>query len=395
MRNKPVIYLDHQATTPVNEWVLQKMLPFFREKFGNPHASDHVVGWESLRAVTESATQIAALIGAEPDEIIFTAGATEANNLALLGLAGLRNDGQRNRVIVSSIEHKSVLAAADFLRARDGFDVELLPVDSEGFVSVDRLEEALDESVLAVSIIFVNNEIGTIQDIRRLAETVRAAGAIFHSDAAQAPIAACMDNLAKEIDIISLSGHKMGGPPGIGALYVRRDLQERIEPLVHGGGQQNGLRSGTLPLPLCVGMGAAAEWLITGPAQEARTLLRGRRDRLLERIRKLPWRTTLNGPAFDRRHPGNANVCFHGYSAHDILSALQPALAASTGSACTSGIPAPSHVLRAIGMSGDDADSSIRFSLGFSTTDEDIEEAAILVAAALERLSVTARDGSA
>lgn len=387
MRNRRTIYFDHQATTPVDERVLQKMLPFLGNRFGNPHASEHAVGWESSRAVADSAARIAALIGAEPDEIIFTSGATEANNLALLGLAGRRADHRRNRILVSAIEHKSVLAAADFLRERSGDRVELLPVDAEGRVSVRCLEDALDETVLAVSVMAVNNEIGTIQDILALAQTAHAAGAVFHTDAAQAPMAMPIDTFAREIDLMSLSAHKMGGPPGIGILYVRRDLQGQIEPLIHGGGQQNGLRSGTVPVPLCVGMGAAAEWLMSAQAREARAALQARRDQFVERLRKLPWSIAVNGPSSERRHPGNANVCFHGFAAHDILTSMQPSLAASTGSACTSGILAPSHVLRAIGMSGDDAEASIRFSLGFSTRDEDIEEAVSLIATALERLS--------
>lgn len=390
MGNNRTIYLDYQATTPVDEYVLQKMIPYFGEKFGNPHSADHAVGWESSRAAADAAAQIAALIGADPDEVIFTSGATEANNLALLGLAGRRADKERKRILVSAIEHKSVLAAADVLRGRFGFLIEFLPVDTEGRVSVPALEEALDETVLAVSIMAVNNEIGTIQDIDSLSMAARKVGAIFHCDAAQAPVAMRIDTLAQDADLVSLSAHKVYGPPGIGALYVRRELQKQIEPLIHGGGQQNGLRSGTLPVPLCVGMGVAAEMLRSDRIVEARSALRRQRDSFVERLRRLPWDITVNGPTVDNRHPGNANVCFHGFSAHDILNALQPALAASTGSACTSGISAPSHVLRAIGLSGDDAESSIRFSFGFTTRDEDIDLAIDLIAAALERFCTSA-----
>lgn len=395
MENRRTIYLDHQSATPVDVRVLQKMLPYFGDRFGNPHAADHAIGWESSQAVAASAVQVAALIGADPDEIIFTSGATEANNLAILGLAGRRADNRRNRILISAIEHKSVLAAADVLRERFGYWVELLPVDAEGSVSVHCLADALDETVLAVSIMAVNNEIGTIQDIQKLAQATHAVGAVFHSDAAQAPVALPLYNVARDIDLLSLSGHKMGGPPGIGVLYVRRDLQERIEPLIHGGGQQNGLRSGTVPLPLCVGLGAAAEILQTNGTHKARVELQTRRDKFVERLCELPWGITVNGPSAKKRHPGNASVCFHGFSAHDILNAVQPVLAASTGSACTSGIPGPSHVLRAIGLSGDDAEASIRFSLGFTTCDEDIDAAIDLLAEALERLSETAAAQSA
>lgn len=389
MRRGKTLYLDHQATTPVDERVLQRMIPYFGAKFGNPHSVDHIVGWESSQAVADSAAQIAALIGADADEIIFTSGATEANNLALLGLAGRGGDRRRDRVLVSAIEHKSVLAAADALKDR-GYRLEAVPVDAEGRVPLTALEDALDDTVLAVSVMAVNNEIGTIQDIRVLSMAARKAGAVFHTDAAQAPLAMEIGALAEDADLVSLSGHKMLGPPGIGALYVRRALQERIEPLVYGGGQQNGLRSGTVPLPLSVGMGAAAEMLRGDHMHEARAALRKRRDRFVEALLNLPWGITVNGPAAEYRHPGNANVCVHGFSAHDVLNALQPALAASTGSACTSGIPAPSHVLRAIGLSGEDAEASIRFSLGFATTDDDIDAAIDIIADALVRLSQVA-----
>lgn len=395
MTNRKTIYLDHQATTPMDERVLQKMIPYFRDKFGNPHATDHVVGWESSRALADAAAQVAALIGADPDEIIFTSGATEANNLALLGLAGRRSNRQRNRILVSAIEHKSVLAAARVVSERFGLRLEIVPVDTEGRVSVPVLNELLDETVFAVSIMAVNNEIGTIQDIRGLSIAARNIGAVFHCDGAQAPVAMPVSTLAQDADLISLSAHKIGGPPGIGVLYVSRVLQDTLEPLIYGGGQQNGLRSGTVPVPLCVGMGAAAEMLQDDRMDEIRTALRMRRDRLVEKLRGLPWRITVNGPDTDRRHPGNANVCFQGFNAQDILSALQPALAASTGSACNSGIPEPSHVLSAIGLSGDASDASIRFSLGFATSDEDIERASDLIAGALERLSMSniARSG--
>lgn len=387
MKKRETLYFDYQATTPIDERVLRKMIPYFRAKFGNPHSADHAIGWESSRAVADSAAQIAALIGADADEIIFTSGATEANNLALLGLAGRRVDRKRNRILVSEIEHKSVLAAARVLVDRFGCQVESVPVDSQGRVSIRALKAGLDESVLAVSVMAVNNEIGTIQDAPSLSLAVREAGAVLHCDAAQAPLATDVGTLAQDADLVSLSGHKMHGPPGIGALYIRRDLQQRIEPLIHGGGQQNGLRSGTVPLPLCVGMGAAAELLRGSPMREARTELRKRRDRFVEKLCGLPWPVTLNGPASEYRHPGNANVCFHGFSAQDILCALQPMLAASTGSACTSGLLAPSHVLRAIGLSGEDAESSIRFSLGFATLDDHIDAAIKLIAAVLERCS--------
>ena len=384
------LYLDHQATTPVDEQVLAKMLPYFSESFGNPHSADHSIGWKSSLAVNQSAQQVADLIGADSDEIIFTSGATEANNLALLGLAKRSQfNGNKKRIILGSTEHKCILEVGRILKDQFGYQVGHLPVDNEGRISISDLEDALDDDVLAVSIMAVNNEIGTIQDITRISEVVRMSGALFHCDAAQAPIAMKMQDLAQDTDLLSLSAHKMYGPKGIGALYISRDLQDRIEPLIYGGGQQNGLRSGTTPTALCVGMGSAAEILNTEEAEKKRVLLGKCRDQFVEKLNNLPWPTTLNGPTIGNRHPGNANICFSGFSAHDILSVLQPHLAASTGSACTSGIPEPSYVLKAIGLTNDDAEASIRFSLGFGTSDKDIDEAINLIDDALERISKT------
>ena len=249
------------------------------------------------------------------------------------------------------------------------------------------LEEALDDDVLAVSVMAVNNEIGTIQDIERISELVRSHGAVFHCDAAQAPMAMNMGSMASQTDMLSLSAHKMYGPKGIGAIYISRELQDQIEPLIYGGGQQNGLRSGTVPVPPCVGLSVAADIFAATDAEEKRTQLCRRRDTFIEMLNRLPWPIALNSPQGQARHPGNANIRFAEFSADDILSALQPYLAASTGSACTSGIPEPSHVLRAIGLSSEEAESSIRFSLGFGTTDADVEEAVRLITEVLTRLA--------
>ena len=387
MKIGKTLYFDHQATTPVDARVLAAMTPYYAESFGNPHSSDHSLGWESASAVEKSAACVARLIGAEADEITFTSGATESNNMALLGLGRRAAGGKRRRILVSTIEHKCVLAAARVLCEQFGFAVEMIPVDAEGFVEVSALEETLDDAVLAVSIMAVNNEVGTMQDIERISELVRSYGAVFHCDAAQAPIAMNMKSMASHTDILSLSAHKMYGPKGIGAIYISRELQGEIEPLIYGGGQQNGLRSGTVPVPLCVGIGAASDIFAADAAEENRAQLCRRRDTFVEMLKRLPWPIALNGPQGQARHPGNANIRFAEFSAYDILSTLQPHLAASTGSACTSGIPEPSHVLRAIGLSGEEAESSIRFSLGFGTTDADLEEAVRLITEALTRLT--------
>lgn len=381
------IYLDHQATTPIHPDVLAAMQPWFAEAFGNPHSSDHVLGWRSSQAVDEAAEQVARLIGADADEIIFTSGATESNNMALLGLARRAAGSERRRVLLSAIEHKSVLAAGRAIEEQLGFVVEHIPVDREGFIDMEAFLDALDEDVLVVSVMAVNNEIGTVQDVERIAKAARAYGAVFHCDAGQAPIAISMDGFAQIADMASLSAHKMYGPKGIGALYLSHAMQPRIEPLIYGGGQQHGLRSGTTPVPLCVGMGAAAGMLRTEEIAEKRSKLARRRNAFVERLRRSSWPVVLNGPWSLARHPGNANIRFPGFSAHDILAALQPNLAASTGSACTSGTPEPSHVLKAIGLSGDEAESSIRFSLGFDTSDHEVESAAELIEAALKKLA--------
>ncbi len=389
MRISDTIYLDHQATTPIDQRVFDRMLPYFKELFGNPH-STHNLGWESSLAVERAVSQIASLIGADPDEIVFTSGATESNNMALLGLARRAHpDSKKKRFILSEIEHKCVLAAGHILSGQLGLQVTQLPVDRQGRILLSELNEVLDEDVFAVSIMAVNNEIGTIQNIKQISESVRKAGAIFHCDAAQAPVSIDLRDFADYVDIMSLSAHKMHGPKGIGALYIRRELQNHIEPLIYGGGQQKALRSGTVPTPLCVGMGAAAELLNSNEIGQKRTLLRNRRDYFVKQLTGLPWPTRLNSCAGESCHPGNVNICFNGFSADDILLALQPRLTASTGSACTSGITEPSHVLKAIGLTHEDAEASIRFSLGFGTSDQDIDEAVDLIDEALDRLSNT------
>ena len=379
------IYADYQATTPVDPRVVERMAPLWSEAFGNPHSNDHVIGWQAADAVRQAALSVAGLIGADPDEVIFTSGATEANNLALIGLAR-RAPSDRKRILVSAIEHKCVLTAARSLAERERFSVETIPVDGEGFVDLEALGEMVDETVLAVSVMAVNNEIGTIQHVESISKVLLPYGALFHCDAAQAPCAMDVTNLASHADLISLSGHKVYGPKGIGALYVRRDLHDQIEPIIYGGGQQAGLRSGTIPTPLCVGMAAAVDILLSTGGQEERKRVSVQRDSFVRLLQESISSVKINGPTASHRHPGNANLQFEGIVAQDILGALQPRLAASTGAACTSGIPEPSHVLNALGLSAEEAESSIRFSFGRFTTDAEIQEAAQLVSDTLTSL---------
>ena len=385
MRDTVTIYADYQATTPVDSRVLAAMQPHWREAFGNPHSSDHVMGWHAEEAVSDAAASVAALLGANADEVVFTSGATEANNLALLGLA--RRGSRGHRILVSAIEHKSVLATVRALVEREGCTVGMIPVDREGFVRLDVLEDMLDETVLVVSVMAVNNEIGTIQDVPRIAELLRGRGVLFHCDAAQAPCAIEMGDLASHADLVSLSGHKMYGPKGIGALYVRRDLRDRLEPLIYGGDQQGGLRSGTVPVPLCVGMAMASDILRSEEGASERGRLARLRDSFIRTLQGGPVTVGVNGSVSAARHPGNANVRFKGLDAQDILGALQPGLAAATGAACASGVPEPSHVLRALGLSEAQVQSSIRFSFGRFTTEDDITNAVHVVDGALTRLA--------
>lgn len=383
MNGTQTIYADYQATTPVDPRVVAKMAPHWHEAFGNPHSQDHVIGWRAAESVRAAATSVAALIGADPDEVIFTSGATEANNFALLGLAR-RAPAHRRRLLVSAIEHKCVLAAARALAAREGITVQTIPVDHEGFVQLDVLAELLDETVLAVSIMAVNNEIGTVQDTARIAALLAPHGVLFHCDAAQAPCALDVSGLAAQADLISLSGHKVYGPPGVGALYIRRDVQERLEPLLYGGGQQGGLRSGTVPTPLCVGMAAAFEIVRSPEGVTERQRVAAQRDTFVQLLQEDGAPVIVNGPLSEQRHPGNANLQFSGWQSQDLLGVLQPRLAASTGAACTSGLPEPSHVLRALGLNERQVDSSIRFSFGRFSTDVDITRVAGLVADVLD-----------
>ena len=384
MKHAKTIYADYQATTPVDPRVLEKMLPFWGEAFGNPHSSDHVVGWNAAEAVEESLSSIAKLIGADPDELVFTSGATEANNLALFGLARRASESRR-RILVSAIEHKCVLAAARSLAQREGFIVDTIPVDEMGFIDLEALETMIDDSVLLASIMAVNNEVGTIQDLPAIAGLLDRHGVLFHCDAAQAPCAMDTTHLAEQADLVSLSGHKIYGPQGVGALYIKRQLQSRIEPIIYGGGQQNGLRSGTVPVPLCVGMAAAGEIILAEGSHE-RPKIAGLRDLFVDLVVETGFAVGINGPDRRWRHPGNANVRFDGFAAQDILASVQPLLAASTGAACTSGIPEQSHVLSAMHLNEVEAQSSVRFSFGRFTSDSEVTQATTVLTRALSSL---------
>ena len=376
--------MDYQASTPVDPRVSAAMAPFFFDRPGNPHATEHSFGWDANAAVEEAARRIAAVIGADRDEVIFTSGATEANNLAVLGTAG-RAPAGRHRILVSSVEHKCILSAAKAATQRSGVAVEVLPVDRLGVVQLDVLEERLREDVLLVAMMAVNNEIGTVEPVADAARLCGKVGAHLLVDGVQALAVGPLDVRDHDIGLLSLSAHKVYGPKGIGALYVRRDLQAHLEPQLYGGGQQRGLRAGTLAVPLCVGFGEAVALMAGADAPAERERIRTLRDRLLEALRATCSAVEVNGPTGVGRHPGNVNIRFPGVHAHDILMAVQPRLAAATGSACTSGVSEPSYVLRAIGLTVNEALSSVRLGLGRFTTEADIDGAAAILAEAIRR----------
>lgn len=375
------IYLDYQASAPVDPSVADVMCEWIRNRCGNPHSNEHAFGWAARDAVERARASVAAIIEADPEDIVFTSGATEANNLALFGAADRAAHG-RDTILVSSIEHSSILAPARAL-ATKGFQLIELPVDAEGFVVMSTFEQALSSRVLLVSIAAVNNEVGTLQDLQAIGARCRSVGALLHTDAAQALSARPLPLAEWPVDFASLSSHKSYGPVGIGALYVAPGRADHLAPQILGGTQQHGLRAGTLPAALCVGFGRACELLVRGGAAE-RQHVAGLRDRLWQLLKALIPEASLNGPAdFAARHPGNLHVAFPHVDARELIQRLQPDLACSTGSACHSGSEEPSHVLLSIGFDEKRARSSLRLSLGRLTTFDEVQRAAHLIASAL------------
>lgn len=378
------IYLDYQATTPVDPRVLEAMLPFFTERFGNPHSVSHAFGWEAGEAVEGARARVAALIGADPKEVIFTSGATESNNLALKGAAHFYGD-RRNHIVTVLTEHKCVLESCRQLE-HEGLEVTYLPVEKSGIVDVDALSAALTERTVLVSVMAVNNEIGVIQPLAEIGAICRERGIFFHSDAAQQLGKAPLDVNAMNIDLMSMSGHKIYGPKGVGALYVRRRPRVRLKALIDGGGQERGLRSGTLPAPLCVGFGEACAIAQREMGADDERI-RGLRDRLYEGIVGRVPDVYLHGD-LERRSPGNLNFSFAGVDAESLMAATKD-IAVSTGSACTSASIEPSYVLRALGVDDELAQCSIRFGIGRFTTEAEIDYVLDLIVEQVARLRET------
>ena len=367
--NRPV-YLDNQATTPCDPRVVQAMLPWFTERFGNPHSAEHAMGHAAEAAVEAARAQVAALIGAEAREIVLTSGATESNNIAIKGAArhALAVGETRRRIVTANTEHKCVLESVADLAA-EGFEPVVLPVEADGRLDPDRLRAALMTPTLLVSVMAVNNETGVIQDVAGLAAVAHEAGALFHTDAAQAAGKIGLD--VAGIDLLSLSGHKVYGPKGVGALYVRRRPRVRLAALFSGGGQERGLRPGTLPTPLVVGLGEACR-LAAAEMEEDNRRIAGLRERLLTRLRqRVP--VTVNG-SWEHRIAGNLNVTLPAPALQVMRAA--PDLCVSTGSACSSAAIEPSYVLRALGLDETQAGRTLRLGLGRFTSAADVDFAA-------------------
>jgi cysteine desulfurase len=362
------IYLDYSATTPVDPRVADKMIPYLVEKFGNPASRSHAFGWEAEKAVEEAREQVAALVNADPKEIIWTSGATESNNLAIKGAANFYAGTKGKHIVTVATEHKAVLDTVKELE-RQGFEATYLEPQPNGLITVEQFKAALRKDTVVASVMAVNNEIGVIQPIAELGEIARANGTIFHVDAAQATGKMPLDLSKLKVDLMSFSAHKTYGPKGIGALYVRRKPRIRLEAQMHGGGHERGMRSGTLPTHQIVGMGEAFRIAREEMATESERI-RMLRDRLLKGVTDIE-ETYVNGD-LDHRVPHNLNISFNFVEGESLLMAIKD-IAVSSGSACTSASLEPSYVLRSLGRSDELAHSSIRFTLGRFTTEEEID----------------------
>ena len=380
MAVKLPIYMDYQSTTPVDSRVADVIDKEMREGFGNPHSKSHVFGWEAEEKMENARKQIASVINADTKEIIFTSGATESNNTALRGLAEFYGS-EKNHIITVETEHKCVINTTRYLKSK-GFDVTFLPVQTNGLINLDDLKNAITPKTLVVSIMGVNNEIGVIQPLEEIGKITRANGVFFHTDLAQAFGKIPIDVEKMNIDLASISSHKIYGPKGIGALFVRRKPRVRLLPLIHGGGQERGLRSGTMPTPIIVGFGLAAE-IAQKQMKEDCERIQKLTDKLRSGIMTLE-ETYLNGD-LTHRVPGNLNISFAFIEGESMMMSISE-LAVSSGSACTSASLEPSYVIKALGVSEELAHTSIRFGIGRFTTEEEIDYAISLIKSKVHNL---------
>ncbi len=376
------IYMDNHATTPLDPRVLEAMMPYLTDKFGNAASRNHSFGWEAEEAAEKGRKQIADLIGATPKEIVFTSGATESDNIALKGAAEMYAE-KGNHIITTTIEHKAILDSASWLEQRN-IEVTYLPVGPDGLINLEQLERAMTDRTILVSVMAANNEIGTVQPIREIGALTRKRGILFHTDAVQAAGKIRLDVDEMQIDIMSLSGHKIYGPKGIGALYVRRrNPRVRLTPVVHGGGHERGMRSGTLNVPGIVGFGKACE-ICAGEMESENARLRALRDRLKNRIMGQLDEVYVNG-SMEHRLPNNLNISFAYVEGESLMMGMKD-IAVSSGSACTSASLEPSYVLKALGVGEELAHSSIRFGLGRFNTEEEVDYVAAQVVENVKRL---------
>jgi len=374
------IYLDYSATTPVDPRVAQKMIPFLTEQFGNPASRSHAFGWEAEKAVEEARGHVAALLNADPKEIIWTSGATEGDNLAIKGAANFYK-GKGKHIVTMKTEHKAVLDTVRELE-RQGFEATYLDPEQNGLLDLEKFKAALRPDTILVSVMMVNNEIGVIQPIAEIGEICRSKGIIFHCDAVQAAGKIPIDLQKLKVDLLTVTAHKVYGPKGIGAQYVRRKPRVRIEPQIHGGGHERGLRSGTLATHQIVGMGEAFRLAKLEMAAESERI-RALRDRLLAGFKDME-EVYVNGD-MQRRIPGNLNISFNFVEGESLIMGIKD-VAVSSGSACTSASLEPSYVLRALGRSDELAHSSIRFTIGRFTTEEEIDYAVKLLRGKIGKL---------
>ena len=377
MRN---VYMDYAATTYVKPEVLEEMMPYFTEKYGNP-SSFYGISRETKMAIDKARSRVAKALNCDPNEVYFTGGGSEADNWAIKGIASAHRK-KGNHIITTKVEHHAVLHTCEYLE-KNGFEVTYLNVDEEGFINLQELENAITDKTILVSIMFANNEIGTIQPVKEIGEICRERKVLFHTDAVQAIGNISVDVKEMNIDLLSLAGHKIYGPKGTGALYIRKGV--RIDNLIHGGGQERARRAGTENTSSIVGLGKAIE-LATENLEEHNRKLTTLRDKLIEELLKVPH-TRLNGPKGDKRLPGNANITFEFIEGESILLSLDfEGVCASSGSACTSGSLDPSHVLLAIGLPHELAHGSLRLTLGDASTEEDVDYVLEVVPPIIERL---------
>lgn len=386
MAVKTPVYLDYHATTPCDARVVAAMLPYFSEAFGNPASRSHSFGWAADKAVDKAREQVARLIGASAREIVFTSGATESDNLALKGVADAYR-AKGNHIITLPIEHNAILDSCRWLETQ-GAEITRLPVARDGRVDLEKLEAAITPRTILISIMAANNEIGVLQEMAAIGQICRRHGVLLHSDATQAAGKIPIDVERWQLDLASLSGHKMYGPKGVGALYVRGNPKVNLSAQMHGGGHERGMRSGTLNVPGIVGMGKAAEIALAEMGEENRRLA-ALRDRLLEGIRTHIPDVQVNG-SLQHRLPNNLHLTFAGVDGETLMMSMND-IAVSSGSACTSAKMAASHVLKAIGLNDDEAHRSLRFGLGRLTTEEEIDFAVNRVVEAVGQLRAFAR----